>query len=389
MSSFGCGAGDRAPTVERVDSAGVQLVLSGAADRPLAWTPDPLFTLGGEESGPESFYRVGDVWVGADLDGRIHILDLDAHRVVVFDADGAFLHAVGGAGGGPGELERPGPLSVTPDGIVSVFDYGKGALVRWDSAGNLLPQIRFPHFPMIGGRHHRLLPDGYLVSSGGLDETGERANRLLRVLGEDTTVLASIPQPGRSEPAIFESCGGGINFPPLFTPHVIWDHRGDLTAVVPGDAYRIDLYRGRALVRSVRRSILPGEGTREAAIKEAGEGFRIDFGRGPCLVPPDEYAEARGWAATIPAISDVALRPGGGLWVQRRVPGEDDPPIDVFSDDGAYVGTLPAGTRFPALHLPNGRFGLVAVDEMDVGRLEVVEVSGGPLVPDVRDPGGP
>lgn len=137
------------------------------------------------------------------------------------------------------------------------------------------------------GRHHALLDDGYIVSTMGLDDRERRANRLLRVVGDDTTLLASIHQPNRESPAMFPSCGGGINFPPLFTPHVVWDHRGGLMAVAPEDAYRIDLYDDGRLVRSVRRSIPPLEATRELAIAEAGDGFRIDFGRGPCTVPPE------------------------------------------------------------------------------------------------------
>ena len=44
--------------VERVDSAGVEIVWSTGVDRPLDLTSHLLFTLGGEATGPESFYRV-------------------------------------------------------------------------------------------------------------------------------------------------------------------------------------------------------------------------------------------------------------------------------------------------------------------------------------------
>lgn len=368
-----CGFGDRAPSVVRADSAGAALVTSGDLDVPLARAATEAFALGGEAEGLESFYSVSPLGLGADGAGRIHVLDGASHRVVVFDRDGGAIRALGRQGGGPGELEMPGMLGVTSDGTISVFDYGKGALVMWDSAGTLLPERPFPHIPSWGGRHHALTADGYVTSTGGQNAAGDRVNRVLLVTGEDTATLGSIPQPGQGRYAMFESCGGGVSFPPLFTPHVVWHHRDGITAVVPGPGYRIDLYDGPRLVRSIRRTVDPVPATRELAIAEAGEGFTINFGRGPCTVPPGEYVDARGFAEVVPAIADLMLTPGGDLWVKRWIPGEENPPIDVFAADGAYRGTLPAGTAFPALMLPGGAVGVIRTDEMDVDRLVVLE----------------
>lgn len=373
----GCDAGDSALAVTRTDSAGVEVVTAGAVDATLDWTAADRFTLGGEPEGMESFYTLGRGSVGADEHGRLYVLDYDAHRVAVFGPGGEPIRTQGQQGGGPGEVERPSTLSVTADGTASVFDYGKSALVRWDSAGQVLSELRFPHPPMALGPHHALLEDGFLVATGGLDEEGRRAHRLLRVTGRDTTVLASIPQPSAQSVARFPSCGGGINFPPLFTPEVVWHQRDGVVAVAAEDRYRVDLYRDGRLHRSVRRDVPVTAATRELAIAEAGEGFRVDFGRGPCLVPPGEYADARGWAETVPAIASVALAPDGGLWVQRRVPGQESPPIDLFAADGAYRGTLPEGTPFPALLLPGGRIGVITTDELDVDRLVVREIGEG------------
>ncbi len=367
-----CGESTDAPPVERADSAGVELVTSPAGDRLLPWSYAERFALGGEDQGAESFYRLAPGLVGTDAAGRIDVLNGMEREVVSFDAAGELRWVVGGEGGGPGELRRPGSLSVTAAGEVSVYDYGKGTLVRWDADGNLLPELRFPHRPMLGGRHHALTADGYVVSTGGQVDD-QRANRLIAVSGEDTVLLAAAPQPNQGM-VMFESCGGGVSFPRLFTPAVVWDHRDGLTAVAPADDYRIDLWRQGRVVRSVRRSVPVTQATRELAIAEAGEGFTINFGRGPCTVPPDEYADARGWAATVPAIRRLALAPDGALWVERWVPGADPMPIDVFDADGAYRGTLPAGSEFPALLLPGDRAGVIRTDEMDVNRLVVADV---------------
>lgn len=363
-----CGASPPDIVVERTDSAGIELVTSSANDAPLEWTARERFVLGGADEGPESFYRLAPSYMGTDDLGRIHILNGATDRVVTFGPDGELIRELGRKGGGPGEFEMVGSMSVSESGEIALFDYGKMALVRWDSAGELLPQIHFPHPPNIGGGpHQRHTSGGYLVSTGGrIDD--ERVQRLIAVTGEDTTLLAVAPQPDQGM-VMFEKCGGGVSFPPLFTPTVVWDHRDGTTAVAPGAEYRIDLWRDGQLFRSIRRDIPVTPATRELAIAEAGEGFTINFGRGPCTVPPDEYADARGWGPAVSAIARLALAPDGSLWVQRRVPGEGNPPIDIFDADGAYAGTLPAGTEFPALMLKDGAVGVITTDELDVQRL--------------------
>lgn len=378
LAGTACGGGAGGAAVERTDSAGIEIVTSGAAARPLEWMLAPRFALGGEPEGPGSFYRVVPHRVGADGDGRIHVLNAGESRVEVFDPDGAFLRSMGSEGGGPGELRQPGALAVTRGGTVSVFDYGKGALVLWDSAGGVLPQRPFPHFPQsfYMSRHHALTPDGYLVATSAL-VNDERTARLIRVSGSDTTRLAAAPQPDRGY-IRFDRCGGALNFPPLFTAGIPWDHRDGVTAVALGDEYRVELWRDGRPFRSIRRPLPVTAATRELAIAEAGDGFTINFGRGPCTVPAAEYADARGWAETVPAIRAVALAPVGGVWVQRWVPGADPMPVDVFDPDGAYRGTLPDGTPFPALFLPDRRVGFVRTDDLDVMRLVVADLNTDP-----------
>ena len=65
----------------------------------------------------------------------------------VFDKDGHFLRSMGSSGDGPGEFQSPGSFSVSPDGAVAVFDYGKGGLVRFDASGGVGDERPFPYFP--------------------------------------------------------------------------------------------------------------------------------------------------------------------------------------------------------------------------------------------------
>lgn len=101
----GCGEGGDVILTERRDSAGAVLVENTGSDRPLAWDFEPVLRLGGASEGPESFYRVGPGVAAVDGGGRIHVLDEESHRVVVFDAAGRHLRTPGGRGAERDELD--------------------------------------------------------------------------------------------------------------------------------------------------------------------------------------------------------------------------------------------------------------------------------------------
>lgn len=83
----------------------------------------------------------------------------------------------------------------------------------------------------------------------------------------------------------------------------------------------------------------------------------------------------RGFAPTIPAIARVALSPDGRLWVEHRAARGDPQAIDLFTPDGHYAGTLPPGSPFPILFLPDGRIAAAETDEFDATRLLVFRMT--------------
>lgn len=60
--------------------------------------------------------------VAADNNDNIYVLDRMAQQVFVFDASGAYSHAIGRRGEGPGELSRASGVSVGPDNRIWVPD---------------------------------------------------------------------------------------------------------------------------------------------------------------------------------------------------------------------------------------------------------------------------
>ncbi len=60
--------------------------------------------------------------------------DFYNHRIQKFTPDGAFLTAFGEPGSGPGRLDRPTDLAVSPDGRVYVVDFGNDRIQVFEPA---------------------------------------------------------------------------------------------------------------------------------------------------------------------------------------------------------------------------------------------------------------
>lgn len=371
-----CEARDPGSRVLRIDSAGIEIVESPGEDTPLPWTFEKDYDLGGEETGPESFFSVGPMTVGVDSGGRIHVLNPQESHVVIFSPEGDFIRAVGGHGEGPGEISMGASLAVSSAGIVSVFDFGKGGLVRFGPEGESLPTVPFRFYPWPGTtRHVAETADGFLVATmvTALEENTFR-HALQLVTDGDTLIVAdrSFPRP---EMAMFPSCGGGLNLPRIFEVQVTWAAADGTVVVSRSDLYEVEVIEDGELIRKVRRAFGSRPASDEMAVEELGEGFTINFGQGPCTIPPREMVDARGFAETVPWIARVILAPGGEVWVGRKEVGRSTPGIiDVFDGTGVYLGTLPGETPFPLVFLPDNRFAAVETDALDISRLAVYRV---------------
>ncbi len=364
-----CGGEHRSATT-RVDSAGVEIVTYAGPDVPLAWSFDSLFALGGADSGAQAFYQVNSGVVRGDAAGNIYVLDEGAKRIVVFDSDGAFLRAMGRAGGGPGELQWPIGLVVAPDGRSAVFDLGKGGLVWYGPNAEILNPT-----PLTGGfngsRIHATADALVLARrtwNSGPSDPGRQ--ELLSIGGEDTVRLVSVPSaPGKA--VEFKSCGLAISgMTPIFSPSVRWAAAGDRVAVTTTTGYEIMLLTGPDMTQLVRRPLEPEAATAEAAAKQVGDKFRVMSSGGEIVCKTDEVVQGIGFADHIPIIDEIAAGPDSTWWVRRR----EGAGVDVYAADGEYLGTLPGSAPYPLIWLPGHRIAAVVTDELDVQRLVIYRV---------------
>jgi len=331
----GCGgaAGDREATTIS-DSAGVAIAVAPAADRPLPWTLTERFRLGGADEGPGSFTSASAFTTGTDRAGNIYVLDGQQYRVEVFSPAGGHIRFLGRHGGGPGEVQFPISLFVSPAGVTNVFDAGKQALVRWGPDGALLPPISLQGSMV-------QLPRAYgdtLIFTQGERSEAEQVTRLEIVVGADTTILAS--QSVSAGAMVEFSCVSFIQ-PPVFTPRLQWTSNGRAVASTLQTPYQVDLYEDGRLVRSIRRPIPPKPTTEGDVARLYPEGMTVRFGGGGgCTIPASEIMEKQGVAPALPQIGSLTLDPQGRMWVQRYTFDDEPGQIDLFDAEGRYQGTL-------------------------------------------------
>lgn len=364
-----CGTAPAETLVERADSAGVEVVVNHGADQPAGWQLRQAFSLGGAEDGPEAFFNVGRGGLAGDEAGHLYVLDRGNHRVVVFDADGRYVRTLGRQGGGPGELQWPGSLSVARDGSVVIGDIGHGGLVRISATGEPLANRSLDTWR---GGSLASFRDGLVTVFRDGDPDAARET-LTYLNGGETRGLVSMD--GVPLRPVDFGCVRISGMSQLFAPSLVWAAGAGRIATAMGAAYEIDIHDGDRHVARIRRDLAPRPATRELAIQEVGEAFEVQFGGGgSCKVEASKVVDERGVAQWIPAVRRVALGPDGTLWVQRYAVRGDPAPIDLFAADGGYLGTLPPDAPFPEAFLTDHRIVSVEKDDLDLDHVVVYDL---------------
>ena len=376
-----CGAGERAVTVVRHDSIGVEIVRTSGTVPIMDLGADTVNLIGGEDSGPASFYQVRSPLVDVDHEGLIYVLDPDRRQVVAFTAAGELVGTWGREGEGPGELKFP--LSVTVSrGVVTVHDAGRGLFVSYSPNGVL--DERSAPYSIISNRlrHVEAISDHFVywqrdrfIDSGGrvVANVDDRVDRLIAANGTDTISLID-SQPTHTSTAYHPRCSARFTIAIPLAPSIHWSQWGDRFVVVAWPDFQVAWFEG---VRLLRRASF-GEQAPELTRQEAAALLEARGARGPCNTSPIEFIEKHGYFQRPQAILAVALHPDGSLWVlHEETTGRQR--IIVFDSTAVPVGMLPESFPMPLTFLPDGRALIQVVDSVDIERIGVVAMIPRPI----------
>jgi hypothetical protein len=319
-----------------------------------AWALRESLRIGAlEGDGPELFGEIGDVAV--DGEGRIYVLEEQAHEIRVFGPDGSHLRTIGRQGGGPGELNVPfgGEIEFDPTGRLVVHNSMNR---RWEiftpegeSVGSTPIQTSYFGSSTVRGT------DGALYMRDGVrtGEGGERQPVVIRreVRGDSLTTTDTLPAPPLPEREAVEltaNAGGNTMtalMPVPFVHQPSWQfHPEGHFWVEPGDGYRlVALDLDHDTLRIVERAYTPVPVT-EAEVEEALEPFSSGPFAGSDAAPsrsriPDHH----------PPMGTFRVDdPTGHLWVLRTL-GPDLYAWDVFDPRGRYLGEVETEVELAAL----------------------------------------
>lgn len=97
------------------------------------------FSIGKGKKEEEMFSEL--TFFAIDSKGQIYVLDSKESAVKVFDAQGKYLRSFGKKGQGPGEMNQPVGIQVTPSGEIVVEDIMNQRLVYFSAEGNFLKTV--------------------------------------------------------------------------------------------------------------------------------------------------------------------------------------------------------------------------------------------------------
>lgn len=329
------------------DSAGVRIV----ENRDPAWStgngwtvdPEPTTIIGSVEGDPNQLFNE---IVGATRlsDGRILVLDSGSAELRFYDADGQFLNASGGRGGGPGEFS----------GFTAQF---------LSSAGDTLTVLELPSWSVVrfngeGAFIDRRLLDRSLVAAR-VSEGFHSETVFILPGGGFMAPMHEIPP--RPEPAGHRRPGGYLLVPsegePTFlqsfpsTEANAWLPRSSVfgigrqtLAIADNAAYDIAIYTPNGELRQrVRntRPALPVLAEDLAALKDR----LTQSARSPEQAAERARAfDSQDHAETFPAFSALLIDRLGHLWVRAPLPvrGEPDTSIgwDIYDPEGIFLGEI-------------------------------------------------
>lgn len=334
---------------------------------PLAWEFHEVWQVNSMKDEFLAASYLAPASVDTDASNNTYVLDRRAGTVFMISEDGNLVDSLGRAGSGPGEFCNPYALDVSDDGILTVLDLCKPGFLRWRvPEGQLMNQITTRDVIDFVGPIRVLSGDEIIVTEREevFDDPREEEMAGWHVSrwtpsGTERMFLGAL-----SRWHGIQVCQNYRVYPEYFQPKVRWDGRDGILAIADDSAYVVHvLVDGQESVRIERdipvRDVVP------SMVKRQVEKDGTDATLVRCNVAMDEFIEAVGYSRFVQAIADVRVGPRGEIWVLRGRIADEPSVIDVFAQTGEHVGTLPAGSPFPAAFLSSGQ--VIATGEDEFG----------------------
>jgi hypothetical protein len=299
----------------------------------------------GERYGSEERMFSQIIDVGVDDDENIYVLDFIEFHIKVFDKYGEYKTTIGKKGQGPGEIQRPVNLVITPEKEILINDRG----------------ARFFHYFKLNGEYLRSVRQTKLISLI-RPKVDSQNNIVARIIVEDkegawSFVLGKFDFDLKKMFTIFtyeyELSPQTIHY---FMADCFWEIFDD-DSIIWGfsDKYEFEVLdkTGRT-VRRIIKDYIPVEITKEEKEKHIKDSY------GEKGIPPGLSVS---WDRYHNAYRFMTIDDSGKIYVQtyEKTPDEGGYYYDVFDSEGKYIAKISLGSR-PEI-LKKGKLYTVEEDE--------------------------
>jgi hypothetical protein len=347
-----CASGDAVPAgFEITDSAGIVLVRNPVelvdTSRVPRLTPD--LRLGVVDGAPEyQFARITRIVEGSG--GEIYVVDREPLSVRVFDPAGQHVRTIGRSGPGPGELDNPVALRVTPGDTLHILD---GSGFRGFRLHEFAPDGRFLETRTLVGAWG-------LVNDWAISDTGQITVQTSARPGPDgrrQQILLRGDFATQTMDTLQEIFPARPDQPVAHDAQPTWTFLSDGRLVIGRtDQYRFEYLRpDGTLERIVTRDLAARAITdaEKAAIVEARQ-QRPPLSTSPLAAQAMERIANAPVADSFPHYTGLMAGPRGTLWVRRfAVPaaagGVQDGTFtwDVLDAEGLLLGSVRLQATYP------------------------------------------
>jgi hypothetical protein len=329
---------------------GVQVVENPEKPKPPKGIPTKLildedFKIGDSEVEEEMIAQV--TFFVVDENETIYALDWKANNIKVFDKNGKFVRTIGKQGQGPGEINFPSGLLITPENELLVEDAGNRRLAYFTLEGEFLRNVSVADKTsltnLVMDNNGNVLGRQFILDEGDMSFEIRKFDKDLNNLFTIESIPFTFRDPQKDKMDPFD-----------FVQIYFFDSKGQIYYGNPKE-YEIQIFSSEGkLKKKITKKYKSEKMTEEDKEKIIDRIPDMGFGVKNMMEFPKKF----------PAYEAYTLDEEGRLIVRsyNKAEGENNVYLDIFDADGNYIARFPSKVN-PRVWKNNKMYALEETDE--------------------------
>lgn len=286
----------------------------------------------------EEDFRIGDSEVDEEMialvtffvvddNGSIYALDLKSNNIKVFDKNGKFVRTIAKQGQGPGEINLPSGLLITPENELLVEDAGNRRLAYFTREGEFLRNVSVADKTsltnLVMDNEGNYLGRQFIVEEGDLSFEVRKFDKDLNNLFTIERIPFTFRDPQKDKMNPFE-----------FVQIYFFDPEGQIYYGNPKN-YEIQIFNPEGILKKKITKKYKSENMTEEDIEKIMDRIPdMGFGLRNIMEFPKQF----------PAYEAFSLDEEGRLIVKsyNKANEEDNVYLDIFDSEGKYIARFPS-----------------------------------------------